>query len=53
MSFTYLRRLPSPSEIKTQYPLSERLANIKKERDAQISNIITGTDDRFLIIIGP
>lgn len=53
MSFTYLRRLPSPSEIKTQYPLSERLASIKKERDAQISNIITGTDDRFLIIIGP
>lgn len=53
MSFTYLRQLPSPGEIKTQYPLSERLTAIKKERDAQIRDIITGKDDRFLVIIGP
>lgn len=53
MSFTYLRQMPSPGEIKTQYPLSERLTAIKKERDAQISDIITGKDDRFLVIIGP
>lgn len=53
MSFTYLRQMPSPGEIKKQYPLSERLTAIKKERDAQISDIITGKDDRFLVIIGP
>lgn len=53
MSFTYLRQLPSPDEIKTQFPLSEKLTAIKKERDAQISDIITGKDDRFLVIIGP
>ena len=53
MSFNYLRQLPSPGEIKTQYPLSERLAAIKKDRDAQIRDIITGKDDRFLVIIGP
>lgn len=53
MSFSYLRQLPSPGEIKTQYPLSERLTKIKKERDSQISDIITGKDDRFLVIIGP
>lgn len=53
MSFTYLRQLPSPGEIKTQYPLSERLTAIKKDRDAQIRDIITGKDDRFLVIIGP
>ena len=53
MSFHYLRQLPSPGEIKTQYPLSERLTAIKKERDAQIRDIITGKDDRFLVIIGP
>lgn len=53
MSFSYLRQLPSPGEIKTQYPLSERLTKIKKERDAQISDILTGKDDRFLVIIGP
>ena len=53
MSFNYLRQLPSPGEIKTQYPLSERLTAIKKDRDAQIRDIITGKDDRFLVIIGP
>ena len=53
MSFTYLRQIPSPGEIKTQYPLSERLAAIKQDRDRQISDILTGKDDRFLVIIGP
>lgn len=53
MSFNYLRQLPSPGEIKIQYPLSERLDAIKKDRDRQISDIITGKDDRFLVIIGP
>lgn len=53
MSFNYLRQLPSPDEIKTTYPLSDRLTAIKKERDAQISDILTGKDDRFLVIIGP
>lgn len=53
MSFTYLRQMPSPGEIKTQYPLSGRLAAIKEARDAQIGDIITGKDDRFLVIIGP
>ena len=53
MSFTYLRPLPTPDEIKTEYPLSERLTAIKRERDEQIRNIITGKDDRFLVIIGP
>lgn len=53
MSFNYLRQLPSPGEIKIQYPLEERLAQIKKERDQQISDILTGKDNRFLVIIGP
>ena len=53
MSFTYLRQLPSPGEIKSQYPLSEKMKQVKAERDAQIADIITGKDDRFLVIIGP
>lgn len=53
MSFSYLRQLPSPGEIKIKYPLSERLTAIKKERDQQISDILTGKDNRFLVIIGP
>ena len=40
MSFTYLRALPTPEEIKQQYPLSAKLAAIKADRDNQIKDII-------------
>lgn len=53
MSFTYLRTMPSPEEIKDIYPLPDSLKTLKKERDKAIEDIITGNDDRFLCIIGP
>lgn len=53
MSFTYLQKLPSPSEIKEQHPLSKELTALKKERDKMISDVLTGKDNRFLVIIGP
>ena len=53
MSFTYLKKLPSPSEIKESYPLPKELAEMKARRDAMISDVITGKDSRFLVIIGP
>ena len=53
MSFTFLNELPSPAEIKQNYPLSDKLKALKKERDAAISAVITGADSRFLVIIGP
>lgn len=53
MSFTFLKQLPSPEEIKREYPLSERAAQIKKERDKLIRDVITGDSDKFLVIIGP
>lgn len=53
MSFTYLRALPTPEEIKKELPLSAELAAVKAERDEMIRKVITGEDDRFLLIIGP
>ena len=53
MSFTFLNQLPSPAEIKRDFPLSEELKQLKKERDTMISDVIAGKDDRFLVIIGP
>lgn len=53
MSFTFLNQLPSPAEIKEKYPLSDELKALKKQRDAMISDVITGKDDRFLVVIGP
>lgn len=53
MSFTYLRPLPSPGEIKTQYPLTEEMTKLKADRDRQVADIITGKDNRFLAVVGP
>ncbi len=53
MSFKFVRELPTPAVVKEMHPVSAELAEIKKERDAMISNVITGKDDRFLVIIGP
>ncbi len=53
MSFEFIRKLPTPAEIKEQYPLPEGLAEIKAQRDAEIRDVITGKSNKFLLIIGP
>ena len=53
MSFKFLKKLPSPEEIKQEYGLSETAARTKQERDKMVSDIITGDSDKFLVIIGP
>ena len=35
MSFTFLNELPSPAQIQERYPLSEKLQELKKQRDAR------------------
>lgn len=49
----FIRKLPIPNDIKEQFPISERCAKIKAERDVKISDVFTGTSDKFLLIIGP
>ena len=53
MSFKFLNKLPSPSEIRHDYPLSPELTQLRIERDAMIKDVIAGKDDKFLLIIGP
>lgn len=53
MSFTYLKPMPSPEEIKQEYAMTPEMKAIKADRDRQISDIICGKDDRVLAIIGP
>ncbi|MCI9082301.1 MAG: 3-deoxy-7-phosphoheptulonate synthase [Lachnospiraceae bacterium] len=53
MSFTFLKELPSPEEIKKEYGLSKSSVRMKQERDKMIRDIITGESDKFLVIIGP
>ena len=53
MSFTFIRQLPSPDEVKALEPLSEEMKKIKAGRDKLIRNVITGESDKFLVIVGP
>jgi len=53
MSFEFIKKLPTPAEIREQFPLPEDLAKIKEKRDAEIREVLTGKSDKFLVIIGP
>ena len=53
MSFTFIRQLPSPDEVKALEPLSAEMKKIKAGRDTLIRDVITGESDKFLVIVGP
>ncbi len=53
MNMNFKRKLPIPKEIKAQYPLTEKMAEIKEKRDAEIKDILSGKNNRLLVIIGP
>jgi 3-deoxy-7-phosphoheptulonate synthase len=53
MSFQYIRKMPSVEEILNTMPLPEKLAEVKAERDREITAVIKGESDKFVVIIGP
>ncbi len=53
MSFNFVKKLPTPAEIREQYPVSEAIIKAKTERDEMIRKVFTGESDKFLVIIGP
>lgn len=53
MSFEFIKKLPSPEEIRETYPLTEKTRAIKAERDTLIQDIFTGKSDKFLVVVGP
>lgn len=53
MTFTYKSILPTPEQIKGEFPLPAEFAKIKAERDKEIADIFTGKSNKFAVIIGP
>ena len=53
MSINFVRTLPSPEEIKEEFPLSREAVELKKETDEKIRKVFTGESDKFLAVIGP
>ena len=53
MNMDFLRKIPTPKEVKELYPISEQLAKIKESNDEELQKIFKGESDRLVIIIGP
>ena len=53
MGFEFLKKLPTPEEIRNQYPIDAKIQALKEERDQEIRDVLTGKSDKFLAIIGP
>ena len=53
MNLKFLRELPNPDAIKSLLPTTAEQAAIKVKRDGEIRQILSGRDDRFLLIVGP
>lgn len=53
MGFEYVSKLPTPDEIRAQFPLAPELVAEKARKDAEIGDVFTGKSDKFLVIIGP
>ena len=53
MSFEFIKKLPTPEEIRNEYPVDADIRALKEKRDAEIRDVFTGKSDKFLAIIGP
>ena len=53
MQMTFQRKLPVPRDVKEEFPLSEKMVQVKAERDEQIKAVFDGSSDKFILIIGP
>lgn len=53
MEMEFIRKLPTPQEIKEEFPLNTEIQRIKAERDQILRDIFSGEDDRLLLLIGP
>ena len=45
--------IPEPEEIIAEKPLTSALETIKKERDAEIKDVLTGKSKKLLVVVGP
>ena len=53
MNMTFSRKLPIPMEVKELYPLTPAMRETFARRDSEIKAVLSGKDDRLLLIVGP
>jgi 3-deoxy-7-phosphoheptulonate synthase len=50
---THIEKLPLPSELRAEHPLSEARARFVQTSRAEIEAVLSGRDDRLLVVVGP
>ena len=53
MQMNFKRKLPIPQEVKKEFPLTERMEQVKAKRDESIRDVFEGKSDKFILVIGP
>ena len=53
MEMEFLRKLPTPQELKEQHPVSAQIVATKTKRDDEIRDIFEGKSDKLILVIGP
>ena len=53
MGMHKIAKMPSPEELREEFPLSEELKKIKADKDEEIRKVFTGESGKFIVIIGP
>lgn len=53
MSFQFIKTLPTPDQIRNEFPLPAKMQLLKQQRDEEIKDVFTGKSDKFIVIVGP
>ena len=53
MNIELRKQLPTPEVVRRMYPLSAEGAAVKRAADEALRGILTGADDRMILVIGP
>ncbi|MCI8624397.1 MAG: 3-deoxy-7-phosphoheptulonate synthase [Provencibacterium sp.] len=53
MDMEFIHQLPTPEALKREFPIGNRVARLKEERDREIRAVFSGELDKLILIIGP
>lgn len=53
MGINYIEKLIKPEALKEKYPVTNEMKELKDKRDKEIKDILSGKNDKFILIIGP
>ena len=53
MNMEFEKKLAIPMEVKEMYPISAQLEEQVEKRNVEIKKILSGEDDRLILVIGP